>query len=188
MNSLIEQLNEQRDARLERFRNQHDEWMMKFKPFYTHFVTLTFHPQKVNALKNELTNQKHLSRDSLLTLQKKSFRCFLNRLRKNLYGCSWSKHEQKILCIPVLEGLFNDGKVHYHCLFGIEQSRHEQFATCVKDAWSKSPLSGQQIDVTTYRNSGAIGYMTKQTKYINRESVDWDNVLISSHANFLIAE
>jgi hypothetical protein len=182
MNSLIQQLNEQAHARQELFRNQHDEWMMKFEPLYTHFVTLTFHPQRINSLKN------NLERDSLLKLQKKSFRCFLNRLRKNLYGCSWSKHEQNILCIPVLEGLFNDGKVHYHCLFGIEQSRHETFARCVKDAWSKSPLSGQQIDVTAYRNSGAIGYMTKQTKYINRESVDWDNVLISSHANLLIAE
>lgn len=182
MNTLIEQLNEESQNRIEKFRNQHEEWMMKFEPFYTHFVTLTFHPQKTNAL------MKKIDHESICKLQKKSFRCFLNRLRKNLYGCSWSKHEQKILCIPVLEGLHKDGRIHYHCLFGIEQSRHETFAKCVKDAWSKSPLSGQQIDVTDYRNSGVIGYMTKQTKYINRESIDWDNVLISSHTNSLIAE
>ncbi len=188
MNSLIEQLNNKHESDVTKFRNQNYEWLLRFEPHYTHFVTLTFHPSKINALRNELTHKGSKDRLTLLELQKKSFRCFLNRLRKNLYGCSWSQHEQKILCIPILEGLFQSGKVHYHCLFGIELDRHSNFKNALEDAWSKAPLSGTQIDVQNYNNIGVVSYVTKQTKYLNRESIDWDNVLVSTRLDSLIAE
>jgi hypothetical protein len=188
MNSLIEQLNENQESRIEKFRSQHHQWLMRFEPHYTHFVTLTFNPNKIYSLMNELTTNGVNERYSLIDLQKKSFRCFLNRLRKNLYGCSWRKHEQRILCVPILEGLHKNGKVHYHCLFGIELDRHSNFKKAVETAWSKAPLSGHQIDVQNYNNIGAISYITKQTKYLNRESIDWENVIVASHLDSLIAE
>jgi len=188
MNSLIEQLNNHHKEQVQKFRNENFEWLMRFEPHYTHFVTLTFHPSKINALKNEIVTNGCNDRYTLLELQKKSFRCFLNRLRKNLYGCSWSKHEQNILCIPIIEGLHQSGKVHYHCLFGIELDRHSNFKNAVETAWNKAPLSGHQIDVQNYNNIGAVSYITKQTKYLNRESIDWGNVLVASRLDSLIAE
>lgn len=188
MNTLIEQIEDSNNRRIKKFQSENIDWISKYEEHFTHFVTLTFHPQKIRKLHNEISNRNIANRMTLLELQKKSFRYFLNRLRKNLYGNAWQRYGEKILCIGVLEGLHQDGKVHYHCMFGIEQSRHKQFNECVRDAWKKSPLSGHQIDVQLYRNSNLISYITKQTKYINRESIDWDNVLISEQVAMLITE
>lgn len=188
MTTLIEQIEAENNKRIQKIQNEHFDWISKYEKHFTHFVTLTFHPQKIRKLQNEISNRNIANRLTLLELQKKSFRCFLNRLRKNLYGNSWQRFGEKILCIGILEGLHQDGKVHYHCLFGVEQSRHEHFSKCVRESWKKSPLSGHQIDVQLYRHADLIGYITKQAKYINRESIDWDNVLISEQVATLITE
>lgn len=188
MTTLIEQIELNHLRQCDRYKQENIDWISKYEPHFTHFVTLTFQPKKLRKLQDEITNRNIPNRLNLLELQKRSFRCFLNRLRKSLYGNSWQRYGEKILCIGILEGLHQDGKVHYHCLFGIEQDRHKQFAECVRQSWKKSPLSGHQIDVQLYRHSDLIGYMTKQTKYINRESIDWDNVLISERLAMLTTE
>ena len=178
MNTLSEQLHSNNQRRLERFNDAHYEWLMRFESQFTHAVTLTFNPQRIRHISNKLSNSQILSRNELLELQKKSVHYFANRLNRSLFGNSTARHGNRLLLVPVIEGLFDGAKVHYHCAIGIPQDRFQAIEAKVRDAWRHAPLSGSQVDVQPYRSRGWLGYMNKQAKYINRECVDWDNVLI----------
>jgi len=183
MSTLSEQLHSQNQRRIEKFNNSHYEWLMQYEPQFTHAITLTFNPQRIRYISNKFSNSQMITKTELLELQKKSIHCFANRLNKLLFGNTTARHGNKLLLVPVIEGLFDGAKVHYHCAIGIPPDRFQVLEAKVRDAWRHAPLSGNQVDVQPYRNRGWLGYMNKQAKYINRECVDWGNVLIPCTAS-----
>lgn len=178
MSTLSEQLHHENQIRIQKFNDAHFEWMMRFESEFTHFVTLTFNPARIRHIVNKSSKSHAGTKSDLLELQKRSFCCFANRLNKSLFGNASVRHANKLLLVPVLEGLFDGGKTHYHCALGIPTDRHQAIEAKVWEAWQHAPLAGSQIDVQPYRNSGCLGYMNKQSKYINRECIDWGNVRI----------
>ena len=178
MSTLSEQLHSTNERRIEKFNDANYDWLIQFESKFTHAITLTFNPQRIRYICNRMSNSRMLTKIELLGLKKKSFRYFANRLNKSLFGNATSRHGNRLLMVPVIEGLFDGGKVHYHCAIGIPEDRFQAIEMKVRDAWRHAPLSGNQVDVQPYRNRGWLGYMNKQARYINRECIDWDNVLI----------
>lgn len=178
MSTLSDQLNLANEQRLQKFNNTHYEWLMTYDSQFTHALTLTFNFALIKNFINKASSFKVVAKTDLLELQKKSFRCFANRLNKSLFGNITARHGNKLLLVPILEGLYGDSKVHYHCALGVPQDRFEAIEMKVRNAWKHAPLSGHQVDIQPYRNCGWLGYSNKQAKYINRECIDWDNVRI----------
>jgi hypothetical protein len=183
MSTLSDQLNLANQRRIQKFNDAHYGWLMQFEPEFTHFITLTFNPTRIRDLINSVRSSKMIDRKELLGLQKRSFRCFSNCLNKSLFGNASERYGNKLLLVPILEGLFEGGRAHYHCVMGVPQDRFQAVEAKVREAWKQAPLSGHQVDVQPYRNSGCLGYVTKQAKYINRECIDWDNVLVPCTAS-----
>jgi len=151
---------------------------MTYDSQFTHAITLTFNSRLIANFINKNAPFKVIAKMDLLELQKRSFRCFANRLNKSLFGNTTARHGNKLLLVPILEGLHGDNKVHYHCALGVPPDRFESIEMKIKGAWKHAPFSGNQVDVQPYRNSGWLGYINKQAKYINRECIDWNNVHI----------
>ena len=184
MSTLSEQLERQNQQRIHKFNEVHYEWLNQFQNYFTHALTLTFHPMRIRHLQNKSNKKFAEARADILDLEKRSFRYFANRLDRGLFGNASARHGNKLLLVPVLEGLFEDGRPHYHCALGIPRDRFDVIGAKVREAWKETPLAGNQIDVQPYRNSGWLGYMSKQSKYINRESIDWGNVRVPNSFPF----
>jgi hypothetical protein len=178
MTTLSEQLNLENQQRIQKFNDSHYEWLMKFESQFTHALTLTFNSALIKNFINKASPFKSIAKADLLNLQKKSFRCFANRLNKSLFGNATARHGNRLLLVPILEGVSGDQKVHYHCALGVPENRFEAIEMKVREAWKHAPLSGHHVDIQPYRNCGWLGYINKQAKYVNRECIDWDNVRI----------
>lgn len=178
MSTLSDKLNLANEQQIQKFNDSHFEWLMTYDSQFTHAITLTFNSAMIKNFINKASPFKFIAKADLLELQKKSFRCFANRLNKSLFGNLTIRHGNRLLLVPILEGLNGDSKVHYHCALGVSQDRFEAIEMKVRDAWKHAPFSGNQVDVQPYRNSGWLGYISKQAKFINRECIDWDNVRI----------
>lgn len=178
MSTLADQLNSANEQRVRKFNDSHFEWLMQYESNFTHAITLTFNPKIIRHVINKVSSSKMMTKAELLELQKKSFNYFANRLNKSLFGNTTARHGNKLLLVPIFEGLFENGKAHYHCAMGVPQERFEVIEMKVREAWKHTPLSGNQVDVQPYRNSGWLAYISKQAKYINRECIDWENVRV----------
>lgn len=178
MTTLSEQLNNDSKNRIQKFNDQHFEWLMRYEALFTHALTLTFHPKRIQNLINKSSNSHIMAKSDLLELQKKSFNFFANRVNRSLFGNSSDRHRNKLLLLPMLEGQFIGCHTHYHCVLGVSEDRFEVIEAKVRDAWRETPLAGNQINVKRYRDIGWIDYMNKQAKFVNRESIDWSNVRI----------
>lgn len=190
MSTLLEQLNLDDSNRIRKFNDAHFEWLMVYEDQFTHAITLTFNPKRINYMLNKNRDDKFITKNELLDLQKKSFNCFANRLNKSLFGNASIRYGNKLLLIPILEGLMGDCRVHYHCVLGVPADRFNVIEEKVKNAWFHAPLTGSEVMVKAYRNSGWLAYSTKQAKFMNRECIDWGNVRFPSMqgASKLIAE
>ena len=179
MSTLSEQLNQQFNQSIQKFNDANYDWLMQYDKQFTHAVTLTFNQHKIRCLEKGLASTlKVLSKADILELQKKSFRCFRFKLNKLLFGNDVTRRGRGVLMVPVIEGLYSGGRVHYHCAIAIPEDRLSVFEGKLRDAWRYAPLSGDQFDIQPYRNSGWLGYMSKQAKYLKRECIDWDNVFV----------
>lgn len=184
MCTLSDKLNLANDQRIKKFNDTHFKWLMTHDSQFTHAITLTFNSAMIKNFINKASPFKVIAKADLLGLQKKSFRCFANRLNKSLFGNSTARHGNRLLLVPILEGVSGDRKVHYHCALGVPHDRFEAIEMKVRDAWKHAPFSGNQVDIKPYRNSGWLSYISKQAKYVNRECIDWDNVRIPCTSQF----
>lgn len=162
----------------EELRRQSLDWLSQFEGNLTHFVTLTFDSAKIWAYINGCDKTIALHDPVMIDLYKASMGKFGRYLNHGLFGNSSRRFGQRLLLIPVLEGLSRGRNPHYHCVMGVESNRSEVLEQRVVDAWKRVPFSGHQIDVQAYRDHGCLSYTTKETKYLDRESIDFDNVLL----------
>ena len=176
--SLAQQLRDAERERVQTFNEQHFDWLMLLQSHFTHAITLTFNPSKIRRLVNRESFTNINSKSMQLELQQKAFGCFVKRLDKLLYGNSSARFGQRLLLIPVMHGLYEGGKLHYHCAVGVPEDRFEVLGKKVIEAWQHTPLAGHQVDFKPYRDSGWLEYINKETKYINRENIDWINVRV----------
>ena len=178
MGTLSEQLNATNQKRILKFNDSHFEWLQTYDSKFTHAVTLTFNSRQITNFINKANTFKMITKADMLILQKKSMNYFANRLNKSLFGNVSVRHGNRLLWVPILEGVCGDQKVHYHCSLGVPHDRFNAIEMKIREAWEHTPFSGNHVDVQPYRNSGWLGYSSKQAKYINRECIDWDNVRI----------
>ena len=174
MTTLSDQLHSDFTARINKYRSSHEAWAMTHESHITHALTLTFNIRHLQNTLRKANITKPLNHPDVLELLHGSMRYFKWKLDKSLYG----SRRGNILFIPVLEGVRDGEKPHYHCLLGISEDRFESLELKVKDIWADSPFGGHQIVVKPYRDHGWVGYTTKNALFINRENIDWMNVLL----------
>ena len=164
MTTLTDQLNQQYISKLNKFRDQNEAWAMKHEHLITHALTLTF----------DINISKTLNHPDVIELLHLSMRYFKWNLDKSLNG----NRRGNLLLIPILEGLNDGQKPHYHCHLGVREDRFEVVEPKAKTIWADTPFGGHQAVVKPYRDHGWVGYSTKNTLFTNRESIDWMNVLL----------
>jgi hypothetical protein len=165
------------------FKAAHLDWLLQYEGQVTHAVTLTFDPKKIAAFTGQFNRSVSINEKEMVERYQDSLRHFINRLDRALFGNASQRHGNRLLFVPVIEGLNNGEVPHYHCSVGISQDRAEEFAEKVKTCWSQVPFSGFQIKVESYRDAGWLSYSTKGSKFINRPSIDWQNIRIPSSPN-----
>jgi hypothetical protein len=174
MTTLTDQLNEEYTTKLNMFRDQNEGWAMKHQHLITHALTLTFDINHLWRVLHKGNIAKTLNHPDVLELFHGSMRYFKWKLDKSLYG----NRRGNVLFIPILEGLNDGQKPHYHCHLGVSEDRVEVVESKVKAIWADAPFGGHQVVVKPYRDHGWVGYSTKNTLFANRESIDWMNVLL----------
>lgn len=172
------QINEAKREKDQDFRTSCENWILQYEPLFTHALTLTFNHTKVRRMMIQQHTSMTLSSSEMIGLYKASMRLFKWKLVGKLYGNSWKRFKIPIVFIPILEGLGRDQKPHFHCVVGLPNTSHEAIADAVCSIWNKVPFAGNRIDVQPYISVGWARYTTKNALYANRESVDWENVLV----------
>lgn len=126
-------------------------------------VTLTM-KQRVNSI----------SLDSIECLR--NFRHFSNRLNKSILGNSFSRHNNRIRIIPVLEKS-NSQRYHYHTVIDrVDRLTRNNFNNIVTDCWGRTLWGYREIDFKYDISNGWINYITKPSqKDIFSDSIDWQN-------------
>jgi hypothetical protein len=155
------------------------EWLKSNEHLYTHALTLTFRPARINAYTKKLNNSLVMCSPEMVLQYKESMRQFIRRLNKSIYG-SAGVRKNKLVIVPVIEGLFGDKVPHYHCCVGVEPSKFDMLETSIKESWSEVPFSGNQIKVEPYRDSGWLTYINKFSQTPNQITIDWENASINS--------
>jgi hypothetical protein len=179
MHTLDEQSQQINQKQRDRFRRDMYNYLAQYSELMTHAVTLTFNGSKLEALKRKADWMQGEAYERLL---QRSFKHFATRLNRHVYGNSTQRHGKTLLILPVIEGLKKDECPHYHCAIGApDRVGHAEFARMVKDSWSKVAFAGHQIDVQPYRDKGWCSYISEDAVFLNRLSVDWDNVQLPVH-------
>jgi len=178
MSYCTQEINETKRQRDQDFRTDSETWILQYEQLFTHALTLTFNHTKVRRMMMQQHSSVTLSSSEMVELYKASMRSFKWKLVKSLYGNAWKRFKLPIVFVPILEGLGRDQKPHYHCVVGLPNASHEAIADTVCSIWSKTPFAGNRIDVQPYFSVGWARYTTKNALFANRESIDWENVLV----------
>lgn len=174
MTTLSDQLQKDFTARINKFRDEHEAWAMTHEHHITHAVTLTFDIHRLWRALHKGEISKSLHHPDVLELLHGSMRYFKMKLDKSLYG----NRRGRLFFVPILEGLNDGQKPHYHCLLGVSEDRFDVVESKVKAMWADAPFGGHQVVVKPYRDHGWVGYTTKNALFANRENIDWMNVLL----------
>lgn len=174
MSNLCDQLQNNYRAEILKIRSDHESWVMNHEHLITHAVTLTFDIRHLWRTVNKHQIAVTLKDTAVIDLLHQSMKYFKWKLEKSLYG----NKRGKIFFVPVIEGLSNGQNPHYHCFLGVSEDRLEVVEEKVKFIWSKTLFGGDQIVVKPYRNRGWVSYTMKSAAFLNRESIDWMNVLL----------
>ncbi len=161
-----------------RFRSEIENWVLRYEPLFTHAVTLTFNLPKARHILMNIDPCLTLNAPDMIELYKANMRTFKWKLVKALYGNAYKRYNKPVVFIPILEGLGRDEGPHYHCILGVERNRHEKLYQEINTIWRQMPLGGNRIDIQPYTSSGWTRYSTKNALFANRESIDWENVLL----------
>ena len=179
MDTLDQQAKEITKERRQRFRREIYNYLVQYSDLITHAVTLTFDGSKLNALKRKSDWAHGENYEALL---QRSFKHFVTRLNRQVYGNAAQRYGKTLLILPVIEGLKRGECPHYHCAIGgpdrLDAAEFEQMVT---QSWKHVAFAGQQVDVQAYRDKGWMSYISEDAVYLNRISVDWSNVQLPSH-------
>ena len=178
MKDSCEQINQAFISKISKVRDGHQAWAMKYEHLITHAVTLTFDVQRLWRTLQKWNCAKTLNHPEVLELLHGSMRSFKWKLDKSLYG----NKRGRLFFVPILEGLRYGEKPHYHCLLGVDEDRSEVVESKIKSIWQDCPFGGRQVVVKPYRDCGWVGYTTKNALFVNRESIDWMNVLLPTQS------
>lgn len=183
-----DQIKEAAEQRQQAHREEHYQWMLTYAHLFTHAVTLTFDPKKIDAYTGVFNRSLTRNHPEMVERYQDSMRLFANALDSSLFGNMRKRSGSPLLFVPVIEGL-NDGQIpHFHCSVGIPESRFAAFEMKVMDAWKDVPFSGFSILVEPYRDEGWLNYSTKTSKFLTRESIDWMNVRVPRNPSLVTTE
>lgn len=180
MTTLSEQINKDYWDGISKFKQQNYEWLLQQKRYATHSVTLTFDPKKIRSVLRRAELDIPLNAQSLVEEYKKEMRYFSCLLRRSLFGKTAERFHNRLLLIPVLEGLETGKMPHYHCTIGVDAKRLNVADTKIKECWERTRFCGYHNEVKPFRDEGWLGYNNKKTMSINQQAIDWDNVLVPS--------
>lgn len=174
MRAALENELQAHQAKRDACKSLHFEWMKSHECLYTHALTLTFNPERINAYTSQFSTSVSMSSPRMILEYKESMRRFIRYMNNEVYGRSGVKH-QRLVMVPVIEGLFGGKVPHYHCCLGVDKDKFEGIEASVKSAWSKVPFAGYEIKVEPYRDSGWLTYINKFSSNPSQLTVDWDN-------------
>lgn len=179
-NSIFHELEIKRQEQQD-FRSMNEKWVLQYEPLFTHALTLTFNHTKVRRQMMKVDASMRLNSSEMIDLYKSNMRTFKWHLVKRLYGNRWNRFEVPFVFIPILEGLGREEKPHYHCVLGVTRDRFEVVSEKICSIWNRMPLGGNRVDIQPYISMGWVRYSTKNALFANRESIDWENVLVPRH-------
>jgi hypothetical protein len=148
----------------------------------THAVTLTLKPNRA------LHTETGIIFESLDVFKaRRTFRFFMNRLNKAVYGTSGARYGKRLFVIPVLEGQATGKHLHYHCAFGNfrEVIDDLQINTLIKSAWIKTEFGAEQMVIKPIISADWFSYMGKEVALQDKDVVDYDNVTLPSTTTLL---
>ena len=91
------------------------------------------------------------------------------------------KYGRELAYIPVLEGLGNAARIHYHSVIVVPaRVTCEAMKHSVREAWGRARFGHQQVDVQPLRDEGWLHYMSKEAWTLRHDAVDIDNVRLST--------
>jgi hypothetical protein len=183
--TLQEKIYQESRQREESFRRQNYEWLLAHEEMITHAITLTLDPKKIDAYVSQFTRSLTRNHPEMVVRYQDSVRLFANILDRSLFGNVSKRIGNALLFVPVIEGLGNGQIPHFHCSVGVHESRFQVLEAKVLSAWRRVPFSGFSVKVVPYRDEGWLTYSTKGSKFINRESIDWQNVRLPKNPDFI---
>ena len=178
MQTLIEQLDQAASDKKQELKTAIFNWLSQFDHALTHSVTFTINPVIFHAIDRYGKNPKMLTSAQKMDMVKSNFNFFVQRVNTCVFGNASYRYGKTLLIIPVIEGQYQDGKLHFHCAVGVPADRLDGIEKKILHAWRATPLAGFMNQVNTYQNSGWLSYISKQAMYLNRESIAWDQVKI----------
>jgi hypothetical protein len=178
MTTLSDQINYSYWSNVEKYKEQNYAWMLNHKDLATHAVTLTHDPSKIQSYLNKYNMKMDFNHPYLIKKYKNEMRYFGQLLGKCLFGKSAQRYGEKLLLIPVLEGIENNAFPHYHCTIGIDAKRLDVANDKIFSCWQQTRFSGYHNEVKPYRDEGWLSYNTKRCMFPGKEVIDWENVLL----------
>lgn len=177
--TLQDQLLTEQQQRIQRVRQEHEAWLNEHASRVTHAVTLTFNKAPVRAYLNQFKQSLMMNSPEMLEQYSEALKRFGRALNRSLFGNAAQRHSKSILMIPVFEGLQIAKTPHIHLAIGITQDRFPGFEHKIQKAWfSATPFAGYTDTRLTHDNFGWSGYITKQSVFTDRQSIDFDSVLL----------
>lgn len=186
--TLQDQISEAAKQRQQAHREVHFQWLLAYEHLVTHAVTLTLDPKKIDAFTAAFSRSLTRNHPEMIERCQASMKLFANILDRSLYGNMGQRCGSPLFFVPVIEGLNNGQVPHFHCSVGITENRFDVFEKKVLDAWQRVPFSGFAVKVVPYRDEGWLTYSTKGSKFLNRESIDWQNVRVPPSPSLITTE
>jgi hypothetical protein len=186
MTTLSDQINSDFWANVDKFKEQHYQWMLTHKDLATHAVTLTFDPTKIQLFLDKNKMEMKLNHPYLIQKYKLEMKHFGHVLRRSLFGKSAERFGERLLLIPCLEGMEEGKNPHYHCTIGVDASRMEVATSKILESWTQTRFCGHHNEVKLYRDEGWLGYNTKRCMFPKKEVIDWENVLVPSSSQSIL--
>jgi hypothetical protein len=115
----------------------------------------------------------------MLDLYSEALKRFGRALNRSLFGNAAQRNGKSILMIPVFEGLQKAKTPHIHLAVAVTEDRLLGFQDKVQQAWnSATPFAGYTDTEIVYDASGWSRYISKQSVFTDRQSIDWPSVML----------
>lgn len=179
MTTLTEEIKDDVQRRRDKFRTAIYQYLLQYSDLLTHAVTLTFDGDALTRLKMKSPEMKAEVFEEIV---QRSFKHFVTRLNRSVYGNAAQRYGKTLLILPVIEGLQRGQCPHYHCAIAAPlRVSDAQLLESVTECWKSVAFAGHQVDVQPYRSERWLGYMSKKAVFLDRTSVDWSNVQLPAH-------
>ncbi len=177
--TLQNQLLTEQIRRQDSVRQEHEAWLNEHASSVNHAVTLTFNKAPVRAYLNQFKRSLTMNSPEVLNLYSKSLKRFGRALNRSLFGNAAERYGKSILMVPVFEGLQKAKTPHIHLAIAVTEDRFLGFEDKVQQAWnSATPFAGYTDTEIVYDASGWSRYISKQSVFIDRQSIDWQSVML----------